>query len=212
MNVFVDDSAVTINAPTLAEALRAARQEAQRRGRVVVDATLDGVSVPDEMLSSPGEETFAGSNVRFATADPIDLVASTLRGVAEALQESKAEHIAAAELIQQGQIERAMSRLTTALGVWEQARTAVINGSELLGYSIATAKTADGSLSAEQAIEALTQKLGDLKRAFVVQDWSALSDTLAYDMPGLADVWCKLLAGIADDDHAGRVAKAARGN
>jgi len=204
MNVFVDDQPVTISVPTLAEAIRAARAEAQRHGRVVIDATLDGVSVPDELLSSPGEETFAGSDVRFATADPVDLVASTLRGVAEALHEAKAEHVAAAELIQQGQIENAMGRLTTALGVWEQARTAVINGSELLGYSIVASSTPSGTPSAQQAIDALAQRLGELKRAFVAQDWSGLSDTLAYDMPELADVWCKLLTGIADDDHAGR--------
>jgi hypothetical protein len=196
MQVFVDDQPVTVASPTLAAALAAAKQSAHERGRVVIDAVLDGVSVPDELLSSPTQDEFVGSDVRFATADPALLVGETLRGVADALEEAKADHVRAAELIQQGRIEDAMNRLTVAFGVWEQARTAVINGSALLGVALPAMRTDE--IDAEKAVADLAGRLGEIKRAFVAQDWSGLSDILAYDMPEQGSAWQRLLRGIAE--------------
>ena len=201
MRVLVDEQVVPITAPTIAAALAAARAAAESRGRVVIEATLDGVAIPDEALAEPPADEFTGSEVRFGTADPGELVGSTLRGVAEALEDATREQNAAAEKIQRGQIAEALSHVSSSLGVWDQVRTAVINGTALLGLNVGTLEVrgAEGELiSVEGAVRALAERLAEIKRTFTVQDWSALSDALAYDMQEQSAAWRGILVGLAE--------------
>jgi hypothetical protein len=207
MQVYVDDLPVPVRDSTLAGALAAARSAAEVRGRVIVEATLDGVAIPDELLASPTADEFVGSDVRFATADPGMLVGSTLRGLGEALIESKLTHTRAGELIQRGEIKEGVESLGEALNIWEQVRQGIHNGSALLGLSIEslTIPATDSRPATEIApkVQELAGRLSEIKRAFIAQDWSALADALNYDLPEQADQWSATLVALAEHLEAG---------
>lgn len=211
MRVLVDDQNVRVSTPTIAAALAAARAEAESRGRVVIEATLDGVAIPDEALADPPTDEFVGSEVRFGTADPGELVGSTLRGVAEALEDATREQAMAAEKIQRGEMSLALNHVAAALAVWDQVRTAVINGTALLGLSVGSleVRSAPGAggqetiISVDGAVRSLAERLAEIKRAFTAQDWSALSDALAYDMQEQAAAWREILTGLAEQVESG---------
>lgn len=206
MRVLVDEQNVPVSEPTIAAALAAARAAAEARGRVVIEATLDGVAIPDESLASPPTDEFVGAEVRFGTADPGELVGSTLRGVAEALAEAQSEQRTAAEMIQAGDVAGALTHVSIALGVWDQVRAAVINGTALLGLRVETMEvrgTGGVAVSVEDAVRGLAGRLGEIKRAFTAQDWSALSDALSYDMQDQAEAWRGILIGIAEAVESG---------
>lgn len=212
MQVHVDDISVPTAGSTLTDALNAARAAAESRGRVIVEATLDGVTIPDELLSSPTADEFRGSDVRFLTAHPGTLVGSTLRGIGEALLEAKATHAQAGELIQRGEIKPAMESLAQALKIWDHVREGVLSGSALLGVSIEDLRVipAPGApaTSVSAAVQELADHLSEIKRSFVAQDWSALGDALSYDLPEQADRWSELLGALADQLESGTAANA----
>lgn len=215
MRVLVDDQNVRVSTPTIAAALAAARAEAESRGRVVIEATLDGVAIPDEALSDPPTDEFVGSEVRFGTADPGELVGSTLRGVAEALEDATREQAMAAEKIQRGEMSLALNHVASALAVWDQVRTAVINGTALLGLSVGTleVRSVPGAgeqetiISVDGAVRSLAGRLAEIKRAFTAQDWSALSDALAFDMQEQAAAWREILTELAEQVESGARAR-----
>ena len=85
MRVVVDNQSLSASPSSIAEALSVARLNAEQRGRVVIEATLDGQPLNDSQLSDPPHTPCKGLEMRFVTAEPAELVGSTLAGVAESL-------------------------------------------------------------------------------------------------------------------------------
>jgi hypothetical protein len=48
------------------------------------------------------------------------------------------------------------------------------------------------------ALETLTTHLASVRTGLTAQDWSALSDTVGYDLDTQIDVWKRLLAALAE--------------
>lgn len=201
MKVIVDSLVLTDAAGSVADALSAARLDAQRRGRVVVEAILDGQTLPDGALSDPSSALSPAKELRFVTADPAELVGSTLRGVASLIGDLKADQSAAASMLMEGKVSEAMDRLHSALRAWQTIRDAVMDGTTLLGLkteaiSVPGKDATEGPLS--ERIRSLADCLHEVKRSIGAEDWSGLSDVLGYDMQDQADVWEASLSGLAD--------------
>lgn len=213
MKVYLDGQEIVIDRPTLGGALAAGCRAAEASGRIVVDAELDGRPISPEQLAEPEAPT-AGGELRLTSAEPRSLVLTTFLDVADAMESVKAEQVAAAELIQVGKIDEALERLGGALGVWEQARQAVVNGCALLGIPLATpvASAFKGGSSAPATIaeqaDTLAGSLGEVKRTIEAGDWSGLADALMYDMEGQAATWGKLLTELAEIVRSARIAPA----
>jgi hypothetical protein len=206
MRVVIDNQVLTSAPGNIADALRAARLDAEHRGRVVIEATLDGQPIPDAMLRDPPETPAAARELRFTTADPAELVAETLRGVAETLGDLKADLWAAADLLAVGKVPDAMERLSTALHAWQTVRDAVSDGANLAGLSVDTmrvplVKGGEGSLS--EQIRLLADSLQEVKRSIGAQDWSGLADVLGYDLQDQADQWQGSLEAMAQEAQRG---------
>jgi hypothetical protein len=199
MRAWLDDAVLEVGAGTLAAGLEAARVAAGRAGRVVIEATIDGHPIPESILLDPAPGD-VDAEVRFVTADPAELVATTLLGVAGTLEGAKEDQREAAELIQTGRLQDAMERLQSALRTWETVRQAVTDGCSLLGRSpdeVTVALPGGGTGRVGEATAGLAGALGELKRALGAQDWSALADTLGFDMQDQADGWHELLLALA---------------
>jgi hypothetical protein len=211
MRVVIDNQVLTSVPGTIADALRAARLDAERRGRVVIEATLDGRPLPDAVLSDPPATPASGKELRFITADPAELVAETLRGVAETLSDLKADQSAAADLLTLGKVPDAMERLSTALHCWQTVRDAVTDGANLAGLSIdelrvPLIKGGEGPLSDQ--IRLLSDSLQEIKRSIGAQDWSGLADVLGYDLQDQADQWQGSLEAMAQEAQKARAPRA----
>lgn len=209
MRVLIDDAPVEISEPTLAAALEHARRAAQAQNRVVVEATIDGLTIPDAMLAEPSEMDLGSSEVRFTTADPGALVRATFRDVSGLLEQAKRDQTSAGELVQTGDLRGAMEKLSAALGVWDTVQQAVSNGAALMGVDPKDLRVAldsgaaggasaggaggDGGESVADAVSGLAHRLTDVKRSISAQDWAGLSDALLYDMNDQADRWRVLL-------------------
>ncbi len=210
MRIVVDNESLTANPGSIAEALSTARLNAEQRGRVVIEALLDGEPLTDAQLSDPSTAPRSSGEMRFATAEPAELVGSTLLGVADTLADVKQEQQAAAELLTLGKMSEAMDRLHHALRTWEGVRQAVIDGTTLMGMSVETTrvKTPTGERAMSDQVRALATSLGEVKRAFGAEDWSALADALGYDMQERADQWRETLIALAEHIRSARTASA----
>lgn len=204
MPVLLDDAPLNLAQPhpTLAVALDAARAAAEARRRVITDILLDGRPVPDDALGpAPDAPPLApGADLRFISADPIDLVQASLRDAATALDAIDDHQRAAAESIQTGHFDKAMPSLSEAFTTWDTARKVLTDGCALLGLNPETlAIEVDGSpVPVAGAVRLLLIRLTEIKRCLTAQDWCGLSDTLAYDLPADAELWRRMLRGLAD--------------
>lgn len=202
MRVLLDEQPLEVAEPTLAAALDAARRKAESLRRVVVEATVDGLVIPDEALAAPSTDRFESSEVRFLTAEPVSLVQHTMREVVELLSQTGQSQASAAEQLTAGELEAAMQHLSTSLASWDSVHQVVVNGAALLGLK---AESLSVRIPGEAApvlvgdrIRELAGHLASIKRCIGAQDWGGLGDVLNYDMNGQAERWAALLRALGE--------------
>lgn len=204
MPVVLDNAPLELHEPrpTLAAALTAARAVVESRGRVITDILLDGRPVPDDALAAgPESHPLApGSDLRFVTADPIELVAASFRDAAAAMDGVDEHQKLAAERLRAGQFDQAMPSLSEAFTTWDTARKVLNDGCSLLGLDPETLaiEIDDSPVPIAGAVRLLLTRLTEIKRCLTAQDWCGLSDTLSYDLPADAELWRRLLRALAD--------------
>lgn len=199
MPAYLDETPLSAETSEYAGLLAHAKEQAGKRGRVLIEAMLNGQPATEELWQSAGNLP-EHSRLQFLSAEPRALVAETLLDVADHLGESKAYQQRASEMIQQGRIAEAMDQLQVSLKAWETVRQAVSDGCELLGLDISTTSVVSPSgetLNIGTCTDKLALELGAIKRHFSAQDWAGLSDSLGYDLQGQADVWGQMLRGLA---------------
>ncbi len=200
MHVLLDGEEIRVEQPTVAAALEAAKREAERRKRVVIEASMDGSPMADAWLECPPTEPRPGAEVRFVSADPLSLVRVTFLEIAEELGTAMTNQEAAARAVQTGRLDEAMPKVAAALGVWQNVREGVINGATLLGMDVETMTAPSvGKETVGQHIEALAKALGELKRAIGASDWPGVADALAYDLADQAKRWQGVMNALADE-------------
>lgn len=203
MQVLLDGEPIRIEQPTIAAALAAAKREAERRNRVVIEASMDGAPIADAWLEQPPPEPRPGAELRFVSADPLSLVRVTFLELAEELGRTARTQAEAAAAIQRGRLNEAMPQLTGSLQVWQNVREGVVNGASLLGLDLATlpvpAPAADAGRTVSDHIDALARALAELKRAISAADWPGVADALEYDLKDQAERWQTVMNTLADE-------------
>lgn len=198
MQVFLDGQRLILEQPTLASALRAGSDEAERHGRVVVEVYVDGAKVSDTILSDPPEQAL-GSEMRLVSIEPKKLVRETLLDAVDALDKAEQEQTDAAGEIQCGRVEQAMPLLQSAIQKWQAVRDAVEKSASLLDIPLSSEVGVDGTpRSLSQVVDALAASLTDIRRCLEAEDWSGLADHLAYDMAGQVRSWQSMLRTLAE--------------
>lgn len=196
MKVILDDVALAESPGTLAEAISLAAARAAGSGRVVVDILADGRSVGGAELDDAASMARACDEVRMTTAEPRSFVRVTLLDAADALEQARAEQRRASELVEAGTLAEAYQTLAGALNLWQAARQALDQGSQLVGLDLSALPGEDAE-RLPRAISDLSSCLEEVRRCVAAQDWAGLSDVLLYDLDSLVGTWRDLLASVA---------------
>lgn len=193
MRVLLDGATILQHAGTLGEALDAAREAAERRGRVVVEVMLDGAPASGDDLSNAEalSRPATAKEASLVSAEPRDLVASTFEDAAAAMSDLRDTQRELALKIQQGRTGEATGALGEVFEVWEAARQALEQGAEMASIDLGS----DGA--AADMIAGLTERLREVVRAVEAKDWSALADELEYDLAEQADRWAGKFAELS---------------
>lgn len=204
MKVFLDERPLSVQRPTLAAALAAGRSAADDLHRVIVEAKLDGVAIPDAELEQPTERDLGQAELRFITATPALFVSTTLHEIADALDGVRATQRAAARAFQRGELNEAFSHLSSSLGVWDAVRKGVEQGPALLNRRLAdlrvgAAASGGGAAGVPLAehLDQLATRLSGLRTALAAQDWSTLADELEGEFEPAAARWSAILRELA---------------
>jgi hypothetical protein len=200
MQVFLDNTPLAVDRPTIAAALRAGCRAAEAAHRIVIEATINGAPIPGEHLLNPPEDAHPGAEIRLTTADPRELVAGTLDEVATAMPLAESEQGAATEAIHQGRVDQSLAHLASALGVWDQARQVVDHSARLLQLPLEEldcGPDGDARMTISARTTVLAASLTEVKSAIQARDWAGLADVLAYDLGPQAAAWGRVLTDLS---------------
>lgn len=201
VKAILDGQPLAVPRPTLAAALQAAVDAARARGNVIVEVKLDGQRIGDDQLSSPADVPMGGQ-LTFVSANPGELVSSAMRDAGEALTAAREEQAQAAGEVQAGRPERAMGALHGCFATWQSVLEVATQGCAMRGVGLHQALTPElGSVA--DAISELHGHLRSLRDALAAEDWSAVSDILAYDLDAQVSRWLALLGHLARPAGAG---------
>ncbi len=195
MKVYLDDEPMELDAPSLRTAFGSAVELANGRGRVIVDVLIDGTPIPGDLIADPSDEPMAGEELRFTSAEPRAMVRETLLDAVEALDQVIEHQREAADLVMAGKIDSVRASLEPVVGIWQAVVLAIQRGAELLDLELDALRVEGEPLSVR--IAGLSERLGEVIRAVDRSDWSALADTLAYDMGDQAIAWQTMLQELA---------------
>jgi predicted transcriptional regulator len=198
MRVLLDDRELAVDRPTLARALEAGLAEAEAGGRVLIEAKLDGVAIPDDQLASPTDAPLEGDELRLVSANPHALVRTSLFDARDALDDALERQTRAADLILTGQGNEALGAMADALQIWQAVRDVVAQGSELIERTLGAGE------SFESDVRRLSELLTEIKRCLNAQDWAALADLLAYDLGDQGEKWKQILEEMAGQVEVSR--------
>jgi hypothetical protein len=191
MKVTLDGATLEVGDQTLSGALSSALEAAG--DRLIIDAVADGERVSPEDLTTPPDRSPYAGEIEFTSADPIALMKVTVGEAVDSIDQIEQWQREAGEQMQAGDLERALPIIASVLGGWGALRTTV----ELVVQGgLMPPSLAEESLNS--LVGDLAELLGELKASIERQDWSSVSDTLAYDLDDRADAWRDWLLNAAD--------------
>lgn len=191
--MFLDNRPLEAEDTTLSAALDAARANAERGGRIIVEVLADGAPAPDADLRDPAavaRRPYAGE-LRFVSESPRALVGDALLNAADAVTAIRGKQNEAANLLHRGEPENAVAILGEAVNLWQMVRRALDESGRLLGASMLASPELSG------LADELSRRLNAVRDALTVQDWSALGDELDEEMDAHAARWADALGALA---------------
>ena len=203
MQILIDGTPSEHTAETASEAMQIVRAWAADRQRVVTGIELDGTRLEGDQIAQL-DAIEGGGALAATTSLPGDLVAEAFRDAAGVLLQTRSDQSAAADLIDEGQVEQAMQHLSVCMGAWNASRQVLDQGLTLLDRSIDDVFVTNGqgdrvSAGGESGcVEALVGTLRELKRALEDQDFATVSDLLRFDLEEQTKQWEQLFLGTAD--------------
>ncbi len=192
MKTFLDGVALEVDDASLAGVLEVGAAEAERNGRVIIEASVDGHRIDEDQLVEPSSDPIQGEQVHLISADPRALVATTLFDARDALSDAKQLQDSAAASIQAGEVTEALQPLAEAIGTWQIVRDVIDKSALLLGFDLNDVKLPTGKSIADAAGE-LVVLLGELRNAMASEDWASVADVLAYELDGQVAKWQEIL-------------------
>lgn len=201
MKATLDGTNILVEPPTLAAAIAAGAKAAESQGRIIVEVKADGVSLPSEALANPSTAPGECADVVMVSADPRALVRVSLLDGVEALASLKPLHGAVADALASGNLQLAMDQLREVLNTWQALQNLLEHSRALLGVDLATVSVPAGEPGFDARAAEFVTYTRAIRDAVTNQDWSALSDTVGYDLDAAADSWSILLQSLADHVH-----------
>ncbi len=207
MRLFLDNDVIFTPRESLALALKTGVEEAERRGRIIIEVQGDGRPLTDELLTSPPDHASGIRELRLVSADPKLLVAETLMQAADSLRMARQHQTAASDRFLSNDVDAALDEVKGAFGVWQAVRDAFEKSAQVLGAHLLDVSFDAGNgqtRNARDDVNALTMSLREVRDAMEAQDWSALADAMEYGLSGVVDRWEVMLTAIARAIREGR--------
>lgn len=202
MNVLLDENPIEVQDETLAGAMSAAVEAAEKQGRTIVEVMVDGQPVRGDELENVSTTPIPDSNVQFVSADPVALVQQSLFDAAQALASTQRAHTDIADMLQGGEdVAKAMNKLGETLAVWQGVQDVLARGYGLLNIDPSTLHLPD-EIAGGKDLTALFQELGsqlrEVRRSIEDHDLASLADAIGYELEPMAGEWAKVLAYAAE--------------
>lgn len=195
MQILIDGTPCDAAAETVAGAIEAGVEHAERDGRRIIEVYVDGQLLSDVQLAEPDRLTAIAREVRLISAHPQAMVRETLLQARDLLEEIDANQQQAAELIQSDQVPAAMAKIMEAIELWQLVQEATLKGSQFGSIDLDQVSVDDESCRA--IVAALGEHLKRMVEQLRTRDSIALADTLMYEMPEVVGRWRSLLQQLA---------------
>ena len=207
MRLLLDNDVIFTPRESLALALKTGVEEAERRGRIVIEVQGDGRPLADELLAAPPDNASGIHELKLISADPRLLVAETLMQAADSLRLARQHQSAASDKFLANDTDGALDEVKNAISVWQAVRDAYEKSAQVLGTHLFEIRFDAGNgetRTAREDVDALTAALREVRDAMESQDWSALADALEYGLSGVVDRWEVMLTAISRVIREGR--------
>lgn len=195
MQVYLDGEALAVEPTGLSNALAAAADRARSRGRVVIEARADGALLQGDALDSDQ----ACRELRLVSADPRNLVSVTLGDAAATLRDLATEQTRVADMITTDRMKQALPDLRAIFQTWQTIKDLVERSGQLLELSVdrLTLPGVGADENFSLATQQLLQDLRLVREALAREDWSALADSLSYELRDAAALWERLVLALS---------------
>lgn len=195
MRILLDEHPTSLAASTVADALRQAAALASEKGRLIVEVEVDGIRWSEEDLSTSTANDHRAAELKLLTAHPAELLVQTFGEAATAVDGVEEIQAEAAKLLQTNRTKEGLNQLLDALAVWGAVQTGLARGLSLGVLTVESLKAR--GIDVQPPLDALEQKLRELREAIVAQDETAMSDCLLYEFPPVAKRLSALLRMLA---------------
>lgn len=193
MRVTIDNTEIQTS-HSIADALDAAREHAEKSGRLIVDISADGEPIDDALLDNPPEDSGGIKHLELTTTDPVAFLVETFTSARESLTLVREDQGTAADHIRTGALEPAIESLNAIMTGWQAVGDVVSQAAELADIDLNAFTFAD--TSAGECINKLSETLFEIRTNLTHQDWSALGDSIEYDLDEQAQQWDALLEAL----------------
>ncbi len=194
MAIYLDDQPMMWVGHSLAALLEAARKRLEPAGRIVVQVQVNGQFLVGPEIARHQNDPVNASDVRLASADPVELAQNTLQQLRSLLEQSGQALQEAGEAFQSDEAGRGMQALSRAMDLWHQLPQAVIQAAALTRLDVNAALPAGKTMTVFASD--LAASLRGLRDGLTNRDTVALADALRYEWPRTVQAWDQLLANL----------------
>lgn len=159
----------------------------QRENRLVTNLLIDGREPDLDRISSIRQSLLKEHTIFIETADPAIMALDALDEVEDQLQEADRLRIDAVEMLQRGQSNRAMEKLSGCFSIWQTAQESVLKVAQLLRIDLETVRVSEQPLI--HLLNTFGEQLRQIKTTLENRDFVTLSDILTYEANQTSAQW-----------------------
>lgn len=169
--------------------------------RMLVAVRLNGRLLDEAGLDESLQRTLGATDqVDLESGTRSEVVAGALRSLADTFRDASDTVGEVSQKLNTGEIESAMHEVAAFIQLWQNCRTALVQGSTVLARDL-TGEPLDGRPLSDRFGE-LSARLAELRDALQSRDFVLVSDLLFYEMPAICGEWSDLLRRLAESVEA----------
>lgn len=199
--IHIDDHVEPFPLPpgaSVAEAFEAAREDVLRRGRIVVDVSLDDHALVWQDGSPEWETPFTDPmDLCIQTDEAIRLSTAILTQVMDLLPDIAEKHRQASAALRSGDTEEGVQKTLEVMPWWEELPMAITQICSLHGIEPGAPQWQDVWGQLGPGIHQITVHLREFREAADLQDFVLVADLLEYELAPLAEQWLEICRSFA---------------
>ncbi len=183
---------------TLEDLIDRVRAAPPNKDRLIISVSINGQRLDDdELQNSLGLPLEADAQIDLESGDPVTLVTSALRALADNFAEAEQRLPEIADHLSAGDPDQAMRDVGDFVELWQITYRALAQSSGLLGRDLTASSQAGRGV--QESVQELVLKLTELREALEARDMVLLADLVRHELPPMARSWSALLTELADE-------------